>query len=166
MMRRLLPSPLLSAALLVLWLLLADSLGAGQWLLGAAVAVGMPLLTATLRPEAVRIRRPGVLLALVLRVGGDVLRSNFDVLRGVLRAVPPGGRPPNSGFVRVPITLRDPHALASLAIILAVVPGTVWCRLSPDGTELLLHVFDLEDEAALVTQIHERYEQPLMEIFE
>lgn len=166
-MRRLLPAPLLSAALLGLWLLLADSGSAGQWLLGTVVAIGAPLLTASLRPGRVRMRRPGVALLLLARVARDVVASNLRVLHGVLRGAFGGPqRWPSSGFVQVPIALRDPNALAALAIILAVIPGTVWCELSPDGRTLLLHVFDLGDEAALVAEIHQRYERPLQEIFE
>ncbi|URI09194.1 Na+/H+ antiporter subunit E [Aquincola tertiaricarbonis] len=167
MMRRLLPAPLLSALLLLLWLLLADSASLGQWLLGAVVALGAPLLTASLRPGRVKVGRPGVVLRLLARVVRDVVGSNLRVLHGVLRGAFGGPqRWPRSGFVQVPITLRDPNALAALAIILAVIPGTVWCELSPDGRTLLLHVFDLGDEAALVAEIQQHYERPLQEIFE
>lgn len=166
-MRRLLPAPLLSAMLLGLWLLLADSLSVGQWLLGLVVAVGAPLLTASLRPGRVKVGRPAVVLKLLGRVAVDMVGSNLRVLRGVLRGAFGGPqRWPRSGFVQVPITLRDPNALAALAIILAVIPGTVWCELSPDGRTLLLHVFDLGDEAVLVAEIHEHYQRPLQDIFE
>jgi multicomponent K+:H+ antiporter subunit E len=68
--------------------------------------------------------------------------------------------------VRIPLELRDPAALASLAIITTVVPGTVWSELALDRSALLLHVFDLEDEAAFVVRYKSRYEQPLKEIFQ
>ena len=67
----------------------------------------------------------------------------------------------------MPLDLRDPHGLAALAIITAVVPGTVWCDLAADRTRLLLHVFDLPgDEADFIAFYKERYELPLKEIFE
>lgn len=162
MRARLLPSPWLSAALLLLWLLLADAPGLGTLLLGLVVAVGAPLLVAGLRPERARLRRPGTVLKLVLHVAVDMVRSSFLVLWLTLRP----GRLPASGFVRVPLALRDPHGLAALAMILAATPGTVWCELSVDGRELLVHVFHLRDGAALVDEIRQRYEQPLREIFE
>ena len=64
-MRRWLPAPLLSVFLLVLWLLLSGSLDAGALLLGAALALALPVLSAPLRPFAVRMRRPGVVLRLL-----------------------------------------------------------------------------------------------------
>lgn len=162
-MKRLLPAPLLSAALFALWLLLNRSASPGHLLLAAAVAVAMPLLAAPLRPAPARLRRPGVLLRLVLTVGLDVVKSNWEVARGVLRSP---WRAPRGAFVTVPLDLRDAHGLAALAVITAGVPGTVWCELALDRSALLLHVFDLEDEAAFVAHYKSRYERPLMEIFQ
>lgn len=160
---RVLPAPLLSFSVLLLWLVLNGSLSAGHWLIGLALAVLVPLATASLRPEPARVRAPLVLTRLILQVGRDVIVSNLDVARGVLRG---RRRPPRGRFVRVPLDLRDPHGLAALAIIMCVIPGTVWSELSLDRTALLLHVFDLDDEARFVEHLKRCYERPLMEIFE
>ncbi|MGP1426395.1 MAG: Na+/H+ antiporter subunit E, partial [Ottowia sp.] len=61
MMRKLLPAPLLSLALLVMWLLLVRSYTLGQVLLGALAGWAMPWFFASLRPHRPRIRRPLVL---------------------------------------------------------------------------------------------------------
>lgn len=161
-MKRLLPSPWLSLGLLGGWLLLNRSLGPGQWLLGALLAVALPLMMAPLRPQPGRVRRWGVLLRLLLRVGRDVVRAALQVALGVCRA---GSRPPRGTFVKVPLDLRDDHALAALAMITSVVPGTVWCELAPDRSALLLHVFDLDDEARFIAHFKAEYEQPLKDIF-
>lgn len=162
-MRRLLPSPVLSFALLVLWLLLTQSLTAGSLVLGAVLGVLAPLLTASLRPAPVRIRRPGVIARLLVRVIGDSLRSNVAVIRTIL-AQSPAAIP--SAFVRVPLDVRDPNALAVLAMIVTATPGTAWAELAYDRSALLLHVLTVDDEAAIVASIKDRYERPLMEIFE
>lgn len=161
-MRRWLPAPWLSAGLFVLWLLLNQTLSPGHLLLGAALALVVPLLLGPLRPPAGPLRRPMVLARLILRVGHDVLRSALDVGHGVLDS---GRHPPRGQFVVVPLALRDEHALAALAMITAVVPGTVWTELAPDRSALLLHVFDLDDEAAFIAGFKSRYEKPLQEIF-
>ncbi len=162
-MKRWLPSPWLSLGIFGGWLLLTRSFGIGQVLLGLLVAVVMPLLAQPLRPRPGPLRRIGVLVRLILRVGRDVLRSALDVARGVLRS---RRRPPRGTFVVVPLELRDEHALAALAMITAVVPGTVWCELAPDRSALLMHVFDLDDEAAFLAHFRTDYEMPLKEIFE
>ena len=54
----------------------------------------------------------------------------------------------------------------ALAMINAVIPGTVWSELAPDRSALLLHVFDLADEAAFIAHYKADYEHPLWEIFE
>ena len=162
-MKRCLPSPWLSLGLFGGWLLLTRSLGPGQILLGLAVAIVMPLLMRPLRPTPGPLRRFSVLALLILRVGRDVLTSALQVAIGVVRG---RRQPPRGAFVVLPLELRDTHALAALAMITAVVPGTVWSELAPDGSALLLHVFDLEDEAAFIAHFKTDYEQPLKEIFE
>ncbi|HEX2541379.1 MAG TPA: Na+/H+ antiporter subunit E [Caldimonas sp.] len=162
-MKRWLPSPWLSAAVFALWLLLNQSQAPVHLLLGALLALAVPRLTLRLRPAGAPIRRPIVLLRLIAVVGFDVVRSALDVAAGVLGA---GRRPPRARFVRVPLEVRDPHALASLAVITAVVPGTVWAELATDRSALLLHVFDVADDDAFIAHYKGRYERPLQEIFE
>lgn len=162
-MKRWLPSPWLSLALLGGWLLLHDGLDAAQLLLGAALALALPLLMAPLRPATGPLRHWGTLARLVLRVGRDVVRSGIEVALGVLAL---SRRPPRPGFARVPLELREAHSLAALAMIVTVVPGTVWCELAPDRSVLLLHVFDLPDEAAFLAHFKAAYELPLKEVFE
>ncbi|TAM49796.1 MAG: Na+/H+ antiporter subunit E [Burkholderiaceae bacterium] len=158
-MKRLLPTPLLSLALFGLWLLLNQSASAGQLVL----AIAIPLLTAGLRPLPVRIRRPGTVLRLMLTVAADTVRSNLAVIRLLLS---PGPRRHPADFVRVPLDIRDPNALAVLATIVCITPGTAWAELSLDRSMLLLHVLEVDDAQAIAAHIKQRYERPLMEIFE
>ncbi|SFB75241.1 multisubunit potassium/proton antiporter, PhaE subunit (TC 2.A.63.1.1) [Polaromonas sp. OV174] len=162
-MKRLLPAPLLSLALFVLWLLLNHSLGLAHVLLALLLALVIPLLTRGLRPLPVRIRRPGAVLRLMLTVAADTLKSNTAVVRFLLM---PGKRRHAAGFVHVPLDLRDPNALAVLAMIVCSTPGTAWAELSLDRDMLLLHVLEVDDAAAIAAHIKSRYERPLMEIFE
>ena len=62
--------------------------------------------------------------------------------------------------------LRDPAALALLAIIITATPGTAWLEYDADTGVLLLHIFDLVDEAQWRDLILNRYESRLLEIFE
>ena len=163
MMRRWLPSPSLSLALFVVWLLLNQTLDAATLLMAAILAVVVPLLTRSLRPATVRMRKPGVALRLSLRALGDMLQSGLTVGKLLLTRRTAHIK---SSFVEIPLKVRDPNALAMLAMICCLTPGTAWGELSFDRSRLLLHVFDLKDEAAFIAQIQERYEAPLMEIFE
>jgi multicomponent K+:H+ antiporter subunit E len=45
-------------------------------------------------------------------------------------------------------------------------PGTVWVEILPERHELSLHVFDLHDQQWWIDTIRERYERPLIAIFE
>ncbi|MCW5660356.1 MAG: Na+/H+ antiporter subunit E [Burkholderiaceae bacterium] len=160
-MKSLLPAPWLSFGIFCGWLLLNRSLGPGHLLLAALLAVVAPLLTAPLRPRAGPLRRLGVLARLILRVGREVVRSAIGVAGAVLRP-----QPPRDAFVVVPLELHDAHALAALAMITTVIPGTVWSELAPDRSALLLHVFDLDDEARFLEHFIRDYVQPLKEIYQ
>jgi multicomponent K+:H+ antiporter subunit E len=162
-MRRFVPAPFLSVSLIVLWLILNQSLAIGHLLLAVALGVMVPLLTAPLRPLPVRIHRPGVVLGLIAAVAHDVVVSNLRVAWRIWHA---RGKPPRGTFVRIPLQLHDANGLAALAVITTVVPGTVWCELALDRNALLLHVFDVDDEATFISFYKARYERPLMEIFE
>ncbi len=163
MIKRWLPSPLLSLALFVVWLLLNQSLHPATMVLAALLAIAVPLLTQSLRPARVKVRKP----LLALRLGGFVMRdlvvSAITVARLLLTR---RSSELKAGFVRVPLEMRDPNALATLAMILCLTPGTAWGELAFDRSTLLIHVFHEVDEAAFVAMIKTRYEQPLMEIFE
>ena len=165
-MKRLLPAPLLSSALFILWLILNRSLSLGHVLLALVLAVAIPVLLGGLRPLPVRIRKPGVVLRLMLTVMVDTLRSNLAVVRLLLGLFGHGKRLHAAGFVRVQLDVRDPNALAALAMIVCITPGTAWAELSFDRATLLLHVLELGDADALAAHIKTRYERPLMEIFE
>ena len=162
-MRRVLPSPLLSAGVFVLWILLAQSASPGTLALAAALAVFWPAVTTNLRPTPVRARKPATMVRLFARVVLAMLRSNVEVAHLILTRA---GRDIPSGFVNVPLELRDANGLAVLALIITFTPGTAWVQLSADGRLLLLHVIALDDEAALVELVKRRYERPLMEIFQ
>ena len=156
--------PLLIGVLVVMWLLLNQSLSIAQIGLGAALAAGLTWMAARLRPLQPRISRPYAAAVLAFQVLADVVRSNIGVARIVLGLV--RDREIRSGFVDIPIDMRDPHGLAVLAAILTSTPGTVWVDLSADGSRLTVHVLDLRDEAEWIRWIKSRYERPLMRIFE
>ena len=82
-MTRLLPFPMVSAGLLVLWLLL-NSLSVGHILLGGAVALIGGWALAALEPPKARLRRPVAILRLAAFVFADIVRSNVAVARIIL----------------------------------------------------------------------------------
>src|SRR5690606_29203281 len=121
--KRLLPSPVLSAGPFLACLLLNRSADSATILLGALLAIVLPRLTTRLRPVPVRVRRPITALRLLVRVIYDSLMSNVAVARAVLTK-PVDDIP--SKFVRIPLDVRDPNALAVLSMIVCATPGTAW----------------------------------------
>ena len=161
-MRRLLPFPIVSASLLVLWLLLNQTLSPGHTLLGGVVALVGGWALAALEPPKARPRRLASAFRLAALVLIDIIRSNIAVARIILGLE---RRRRNSGFVEIPIELRDPYALATLACIITSTPGTLWVDFNAASGTLTIHVLDLIDKAEWVRTIKGRYERLLLEIF-
>ena len=159
-MKRLIPHPLLAAALLIMWLLLNQSVSPGHIVLGSIVALLASRIMAALRPEPVRLASAAPVLGLAGLVLVDVVRSNLAVAKVVLF-----GKPRVSGFVRVPLELTNIHGLTILACIVTATPGTLWVQFDRAQGVLLIHVLDLVDEDAWVRLLKTRYEARLLKIF-
>ena len=156
--------PVLTLVLVAMWLLLNNSASLGHILLGFVIAVLLMLAAAQLRPVHPRLRKLWTVVPLIFMVLVDIIRSNVAVAMIVLGLV--RGRAVRSGFIDIPLDLRDPHGLAILASIITSTPGTAWAGVTEDGSTLRLHVLDLKDEGEWIRMIKERYERPLMRIFE
>jgi multicomponent K+:H+ antiporter subunit E len=160
--RRWLPSPLLSCVLFIVWPMLNQSWSLGQLLLGLILAVVIPWFTEPLRERPPRLRRPLLAAKLVLLVLKDIITSNIQVAKLIL------GRESRikPAFVWVPLTITDDHGIVALAGIITMTPGTLSADLSADRQYLLVHAFNVDDEADLIDSIKTRYEKPLLEIFQ
>ena len=161
-MRRILPYPLLSAALALTWLLLNAPPTPGNVLLALLVGLIVPSVMGALQPRTVRVRAPATIARLMVIVLYDMVRSNIDVARVIL-GLRRGER--RTGFVTVPLDLREPYGITALAIILTATPGTLWVQYDSDTGCLLMHVLDYTEGSEWERRVKDRYERPLMEIF-
>lgn len=162
-MTRWIPHPLLSAALVVMWLMLT-SFSLGQLILGTGIALVAGWSLAALHPAGPRLRRWDKVIQLFGIVFVDIVRSNVAVAWLILTRDRRGAR--RSEFLEIPLTLRSHAALAILSMIVTATPGTAWLEYRPKTGVLLLHVFDLIEDADWHDLIKNRYEALLQEIFE
>lgn len=156
--------PVLIGALTGMWLVLNGSVAPRVVITGLVLAAALTWASARMRPLQPRLHRAALVLPLLAAVLHDIVRSNISVAAIVLGLV--RGREIRSAFVRVPLTLRDPHGLAVLAAIVTSTPGTVWVDYDAEANVLTLHVLDLRDEAEWIAWIKNRYESSLRKIFE
>jgi multicomponent K+:H+ antiporter subunit E len=161
-MKRWLPHPWFALWLLVAWLLLQQSLAVTTIVLGIVLALGLSWALGKLNLPQVRVRSLGILLLLLVRVFGDIVRSNFAVARIIVSRRPRA----TSGFVTIPLEMTSPYALALLACIITATPGTIWVSHDSLRRVLVIHVLDFVDEAAWIANIKRRYERPLLRIFQ
>lgn len=163
MRARLLPHPLLTLLLILVFILLMNEVTPGVVVLGIVLGVVVPLLTAPFWPGRPRLKAPLTIASYGLIVMWDIVVSNIEVAQIILFR--PADRL-RTRYVTVPLDLVTPEAIAVLAGTITMTPGTVSADLSADGKALLVHCLDAGDPDGAVATIKARYESRLKRIFE
>lgn len=162
-MSRLIPHPVLSAALVVLWMVLTR-FSLGHLLLGSVIALLAGRALAALHPERPTLRGWRLIPRFIGVLALDILKSNIEMARILIRGAHRSGR--DSAFVEIPLKLRSESGLAVLSIVVSATPGTAWIDYDTETGVLTLHVFDLAEVEHSVAMIRKVYEPMLQEIFE
>ncbi|MEX0370060.1 MAG: Na+/H+ antiporter subunit E [Tateyamaria sp.] len=160
--RWLLPHPLLTLILAVVWTLLQNDVSAGMVVFGLILGIIIPRMTAIWWPEAPKGFRLGRMVLYSIMVIRDIIVANIEVAWIVL-TVPNDKLKP--AWIVVPLDLKQPEAITVLAGTITLTPGTVSADLSNQGRCLLVHVLHTDDPDAIRDEIKDRYERRLKEIF-
>ena len=163
MLRRLIPHPLLSLTLTVVWLALVNTVSLGNLLLGGFLGLVVPMLTAPYWPDRPTIRRPHVVAEYVVIVLWDIILANIEVALIIVRK---RNEDIHSHFITVPLELTSAEAITVLAGTITMTPGTVSATLAADGGSILVHCLHTDDPDGVRDAIKQRYERRLKEIFE
>ncbi len=158
----LLPDPVMTGTLFVVWLLLVNEISLRLALLGLAFGVIIPWFSNRFLPEGPKIRSWPALLRFLPLFTWDLVVSNLSVAKLIVT----WRYQQRSAWLRIPLDLTDPFAITTFASIISLTPGTVSSRISPDRRTLLVHALDVDDPAAEIATIKQRYERPMREIFE
>lgn len=162
MMARLLPHPLLSIMLVLVWLGLVNTITLGNLVLGVLLGLVVPIFTSAYWPDRPKLGRPLKAVEYVLIVLWDIVVANVEVAMIILFKPERNIR---SQWVPVPLDLTSAEAITVLAGTITMTPGTVSATLSADGQSILVHCLHTDDPDALRDGIKSRYERRLMEIF-
>lgn len=159
-LRRWFPHPLVSAIVGVSWTLLNHSLDAGTLITAFVLAVLIPRMVFRFIDYTPNIHwLPAIRLFFV--VIWDVVVANIKV--AILVLGPTKNLHPK--WFRVPLDTEHEEVNALLAMIITTTPGTVSAGIDQDRGDILVHALSADDEAAEIEVIKQRYERPLIEIF-
>ena len=161
-MNKIIPHPILSVSLLLVWLLLNNTIAPGHIVLGAILAILIPWFSSSFWEERVCAKHPLTFIKFVCIVLYDIVVANIVVARQVLGS--------NSDLepklFKLPITIEHPLGISILASTISLTPGTVSCDLSEDRNHLLIHGLSVSDVEEEIKTILQRYEKPLLEVFQ
>lgn len=163
MLMRLVPHPLLSLTLVIVWLGLVNTVTLGNLILGAVIGLSIPMLTAAYWPDRPKIGRPFKIAEYALIVLWDIVVANVQVAAIILFRPE---REIRSHWIPVPLELTSAEAISVLAGTITMTPGTVSAMLSADGSSILVHCLHTEHPDSVRDGIKSRYESRLKEIFQ
>lgn len=162
LLRKWFPHPILSLVLIGQWLGLNNSLAPGHIVVAVLLAGFIPIYTANFWPNRPKLRAPITFLVFAVVFLWDIVVANLQVASLVLFHSPAKLK---SQWLCVPLDLCQPEAVAMLAGTVSLTPGTISSDLSADGRYLLVHCLHVDDPAAEVQKIKNRYERRLKAIF-
>ncbi len=160
--RWLLPHPLLTLILAVVWMLLQNDVTAGIVVFGVILGIIIPWMTSIWWPDTPQGFRLGKMIGYSFVVIWDIMVANVQVAWIVL-TIPNAKLKP--AWIVVPLELIQPEAITVLAGTITLTPGTVSADLSDEGHSLLVHVLHTDDPDGVRDEIKSRYERRLLEIF-
>ncbi len=153
--------PWLSGLLALTWLLLQHSVETVHLLSAVLIGIFVPRLLQGFLPPATHLQVLPM-LHLTRIVLWDIVVSNITVARLVLGPI----KKMRPAWVPVPLSLSHPTAIALFATIITTTPGTVSCTINQKRREILVHALDCEDPQQMAIDMKNRYELPLLAIFE
>ncbi|EKY29748.1 putative monovalent cation/H+ antiporter subunit E [Brevundimonas diminuta 470-4] len=162
MIRRLFPHPGLSVMLVVVWMLLVNAFTFGALFLALVFGVLVPLSISRFWPDQPRVRFGRALIGYIGIVLFDIVIANFHVAWVILTR---RNRDLRAQWLVIPLELRSPEAITTLAATISLTPGPVSSDISGCGRFLLVHALDVSDPEAEVTRMKRRYEDRLLKVF-
>ncbi len=141
--------------------MLSHSLDASDLLMAVILGLVIPRLVRPFITRTPHIHwQPAVKLCFV--VLWDIIVSNFRVAKLVL------GSPKklHPKWYRVPLETEHEQVNSLLAMIITTTPGTVSAGIDQERGDILVHSLSTENTESDVQDIKQRYEAPLMEIFD
>jgi len=123
MLRKILPHPFLTLALIVVWQMLVNKLTFGNLVLGTILGLIIPVITSPYWPNRPRLSSLPRIVEYVLIVLWDICVANVQVAMIILFKTNANTKP---AWISIPLELRTPEAITVLAGTITMTPAR--CR--------------------------------------
>lgn len=154
---------LLVIALALVWVAITNGFNLPNLLFGIAIAMAAVFV---LRADFARpriINKLGKVVALAGLFLRELLVSAVKVAIVVL--TPDLKTTLRPAIVAFPLTVRTDAEITLLACLITLTPGTLSVDVSPDRSQLFVHVLTLQDRSALIAEIAGGFEHRISEIY-
>ncbi|AOA59368.1 Na+/H+ antiporter subunit E [Acinetobacter larvae] len=157
---RCLPHPFVSAWIALVWLMLSHSATFYDISVAGLLGLCIPKL---IQPFLIKtqVNSWSLALRLFFVVLWDIILCNIQVAKQILG--PTHALQPK--WYRVPLDSDHEYVNTLLAMIITTTPGTVSAGIDQERGDILVHALNSDDTEQDIRDIKQRYEQPLMAIF-
>lgn len=158
---RMVPHPFVSVIVAMSWLMLNHS--AALFDVVVAIVLGL-IIPKLIQPFIVNTPNIhwNIAIKLFFVVLWDIIISNVRVAKQVLGST----KNLEPKWFRVPLETDHEHVNTLLAMIITTTPGTVSAGIDQERGDILVHALSCSDPDAEIEAIKQRYEVPLIEIFD
>lgn len=157
---QLFPHPVVFSLVFMAWLMLQHSVSIDNVCMALLLAWGISLISRNFIISTPNINWLQA-IQLFFIVLYDVVISNLRVAKLVLGPA----RNMHPKWYRVPLDTRHEQVNTILAMIITTTPGTVSAGIDQQRGDILVHSLSTDDEHEDIRLIKQRYEQPLMRIY-
>lgn len=155
-----LPHPFVSVMVGLSWIMLTHNLEATTLLMAVLLGIFIPRLIQPFIARTPNIRWI-LALKLFLVVLWDIIICNIKVAQLILGPT----HKIHPKWFRVPLETEHEQVNVLLALIITTTPGTVTAGIDQDRGDILVHVLNTDNAEIDIQDIKDRYEKPLMMIF-
>lgn len=158
---RILPHPFVSVLVAMSWLMLNHSAELFDIVVALVLGLIIPKLIQPFIVNTPNIHW-NISIKLFFVVLWDIIVSNIRVAKQVLGST----KKLEPKWFRVPLETDHEHVNTLLAMIITTTPGTVSAGIDQERGDILVHALSCDDPEAEIKAIKQRYEVPLIKIFD
>ncbi len=158
---RIFPHPFVSVIVAMSWLMLNHSAQLFDIVVALILGLVIPKLIQPFIVNTPNINW-SISIKLFFVVLWDIIVSNVRVAKQVLGST----KKLQPKWFRVPLETDHEHVNTLLAMIITTTPGTVSAGIDQERGDILVHALSCDDPEAEINAIKQRYEVPLIKIFD
>jgi|SRR5699024_7231818 len=144
----------------VIWIFLQNSYTFTDFMFGYLIGILILFILRRFLVFDFYLSRVWAIIKLIMLFISELIKANIDVVKVVLN--PKLDNQP--GIFAVRTKLESEVEITLLAALISLTPGTISMDFSDDSRTIYIHAIDMPDKEEMINDIHDTFEQAIMEV--